>query len=408
MSPRRPPCDLIVVGAGVTGCAIARDAALRGLSVTVLEQGTLGSGTSGRFHGMNQSGARYVTTDLEYAAQCMRERRIFERIAPHAMDDTGGLFVQLPEDPLEFGDEFEPACAEADIPCRRLSAQEIAAREPGLVPVVGGYEVPDAVFRPWAVLTALAEDGVAHGAEFCLRERVTRLDSDGEQCEVSVQSAHGGTEQLRARSIALAAGPWTTTLTPEGGQRAPMQLAKGSMLIISERVVTAVVNRCRPPGSFDIMVPFGAATIFGTTSRDVDSPEAIRVDADEESALLAIAGELVTDLPAEWTQTASVYAGVRPLAITAPGADGAVSRRHVIVQDHERPILTVAGGSFTTHRAMAEDAVDRICRLLDIDAVCTTATATLPPARGRFEWSGKAALQPVVMGASENLVAWGS
>ncbi|HWE11968.1 MAG TPA: hypothetical protein VG365_00575, partial [Solirubrobacteraceae bacterium] len=166
--------------------------------------------------------------------------------------------------------------------------------------------------------------------------------------------------------------------------------------------------RCRPPGSFDIMVPFGAATIFGTTSRDVDSPEAIWLDADEESELLASACELVTDLPTDLTQTASVYAGVRPLAITAPGADGAVSRRHLIVQDHERPILTVAGGSFTTHRAMAEDAVDRICRLLDIDAVCTTATAVLPPARGRFEWSEKAALQPVVMGAGENLVAWGS
>ena len=408
MSARRLPCDLIVVGAGVTGCAIARDAALRGLSVTVLEQGTLGSGTSGRFHGMNQSGARYVTTDVEYAGQCMRERRIFGRIAPHAMVDTGGLFVQLPEDPLEFGDEFERACAEADIPCRPLSAQEVADREPGLVPVVGGYEVPDAVFRPWAVLTALAEDAVANGAELRLRERVTRVDSDGERCDVTVQSANGGTEQLRARSVALAAGPWTTALAPEGGQTAPMQLAKGSMLVIPERLVTAVVNRCRPPGSFDIMVPFGAATIFGTTSRDVDSPDAIRVDADEESELLAGAGELAADLPSEWSQTASLYAGVRPLAITAPGADGAVSRRHLIVEDQRRPILTVAGGSFTTHRAMAEDAVDRICRLLGIDALCTTATAVLPPARGRFEWSDQAALQPVVMGASENLVAWGS
>ena len=140
--------DLVVIGGGVTGCAVARDAALRGLDVTLLERRQLGAGTSGRFHGMLQSGARYVTTDAAYAAQCMRERRILERTASHARVDTGGMFVQLADDPPEFADRFAEACQEAEIPTRSHAVASGDARA-ALVSVIRGYDVPDAVFRPW-------------------------------------------------------------------------------------------------------------------------------------------------------------------------------------------------------------------------------------------------------------------
>lgn len=384
--------DLIVIGGGVTGCAVARDAALRGLDVTLVEQGQLGAGTSGRFHGMLQSGARYVTTDVDYAAQCMRERRILEQTASHARADTGGLFVQLPGDPPEFADRFAEACASAEIPCEPLTAAQLSAREPALVAMTHGYAVPDAVFAPWKMVTALAEDAHAHGASIETHTKVTRIQSGEGGCELEVLDADGR-RSLQARVVVIAAGPWSRRLAADAGQDAAMELAKGSMLVIAERLVRHVVNRCRPPGSFDIMVPFGEVTIFGTTSEDVDDPEGIAVAGSEEEALLAHARELTGAWPRPG-RPSSAYAGVRPLAASAAGPDGSVSRRHILIADEGSPLLTLIGGSFTTHRAMAEEAVDRTCALLGRQVDCSTATARLPPASGRFPWAPEAALQP--------------
>src|SRR3546814_845151 len=88
-----------IIGGGATGCGVARDLALRGFEVTLIEHGDLGCGTSSRFHGMLQSGARYAVSDTGYAAECMRERRIVARLAPEAVEETGGLFVTLAADP---------------------------------------------------------------------------------------------------------------------------------------------------------------------------------------------------------------------------------------------------------------------------------------------------------------------
>jgi glycerol-3-phosphate dehydrogenase len=386
--------DLIVIGGGVTGCAVARDAALRGLEVTLIEQGDLGSGTSGRFHAMLQSGARYVTTDSAYAAQCMRERRILERTASHARIDTGGLFVALAQDPPEFVEQFADACRAAEIPCRVLSPTAVAAREVALAPVVCGFEVPDAVFLPWQLVTALAEDAHAHGANIRTRHRVTRIEAEGQRCDVELRDAAGRAARLAGRALVIAAGPWSGALAAMAGQLAPLELAKGSLLIIGARLFTSVVNRCRPPGSFDIMVPFGDVTLFGTTSQDVADPGATGVDAGEEADLLAAAREMTGALDGGSGLRLRAYAGVRPLAAPAPGADGAVSRRHMVTADDQRSLFTVAGGSFTTHRAMAEDVVDRICSRLRASAPCETASTPLPAPRGLFPWSSEAALKP--------------
>jgi glycerol-3-phosphate dehydrogenase len=390
--------DLIVIGGGVTGCAVARDAALRGLRVTLIERGQLGAGTSGRFHGMLQSGARYATTDPAYAAQCMRERRILERTASHARADTGGLFVQMTDDPTDFSEMFATACEQADIPCQPLSAAEVTAREPALASVVHGFAVPDAVFRPWEMVPALAEHAGAYGASIRAGETVIGIDSDGSGCEVEIVGGDGGAQCLQTRAVVIAAGPWSAGLAAMAGLVTSLELAKGSMLVVEERVVSSVVNRCRPPGSFDIMVPFGETTIFGTTSEDVDGPDGIGVNGAEEVDLLAQVRAMTGERLDRSQVRVHSYAGVRPLAASAPGDDGAVSRRHVVVARDDAPVVAVVGGSFTTHRAMAEEAVDVACGRLGVTARCTTADTPLPPAQGLYSWSRDAALQPTLSG----------
>ena len=97
---------IVVIGGGATGCGVARDLCLRGYQVTLIELGDLGSGTSSRFHGMLQSGARYVMSDNAYAAECYREREIISKMVPEAVELIGGVFVSLKNENPAFADQF--------------------------------------------------------------------------------------------------------------------------------------------------------------------------------------------------------------------------------------------------------------------------------------------------------------
>ena len=105
--------DVIIIGGGATGAGTARDCALRGLSVLLVERFDFTAGATGRNHGLLHSGARYAVTDPESAEECIRENIILKRVARHCVEDTGGLFITLPEDDLAFQKTFVEACGKA-------------------------------------------------------------------------------------------------------------------------------------------------------------------------------------------------------------------------------------------------------------------------------------------------------
>lgn len=94
--------DVIIIGGGATGAGIARDCALRGLRVILVERHDIATGATGRNHGLLHSGARYAVTDAESARECISENQILKRIARHCVEPTNGLFITLPEDNLSF------------------------------------------------------------------------------------------------------------------------------------------------------------------------------------------------------------------------------------------------------------------------------------------------------------------
>lgn len=98
--------DVIVIGGGATGAGTARDCAMRGLKTILIERLDFTAGATGRNHGLLHSGARYAHTDPESATECIKENIILKRIARHCVEDTGGLFVTLPEDSLDYQDAF--------------------------------------------------------------------------------------------------------------------------------------------------------------------------------------------------------------------------------------------------------------------------------------------------------------
>src|SRR5512134_3500857 len=139
------PAHVLIIGGGGTGGALAHDLTLRGVKVTLVERGEVTSGTTGRHHGLLHSGARYAVKDKESAVECIEENMILRRIAPGSFELNDGLFIAITDGEEAYSHEFIESCLECGIPARRLTREEVLAREPNVNPALKmGVQVPDA------------------------------------------------------------------------------------------------------------------------------------------------------------------------------------------------------------------------------------------------------------------------
>lgn len=380
---------VVVIGGGATGCAVARDLVMRGFDVTLIEFGDLGSGTSSRFHGMLQSGARYAVSDTDYAAECMVERRVVAGIVPDAVESTGGLFVSLDEDPPEFPERFVEGCRQAGIPCDELDPDRVMAEEPCISRSISrAFSVPDATIDPWRLVNRLAEDIVRRGGRVLTRHQVTGIDVSGGVVRAVRFAGDGGETRIETDAVVSAAGTWSGRVAALAGQNVELEMTKGAIIVLSHRFVGQVVNRCRPPGSHDIIVPTGTVSLFGTTSQVVDNPDTTLVTPTEIQELLDGAEPLVPGIRER--RALRAWAGVRPLVKLPDWPLGKpLPRRHLVI-DHANGgtdgFFTVCGGSLTTHRFMAEDVSDHVCRRFGIDETCLTAMIPVSPSPHEATW----------------------
>jgi len=385
--------DVLVIGGGATGAGVLRDLARRGLRGLLVDRGDPGSGTSGRYHGLLHSGARYVVSDPLAARECALENEVLRRIAPRTIEDTRGWYVQAPGDPDAYAAGFAAACGAAGVPCEERPVGEVLAREPGLHPdLQRAFSVRDAALEPWELIEANLADAVAHGAAVRRYTRVTAIERAGRRIlSVTLADERSGTvERIVPRLVVSAAGAWAGGVAAMAGAELRILPGKGTMLVFAERLSDAVVNRCHRPGDGDIMVPVHTVSILGTTDVQVGDPDDTAVERAEVAALLDEGERLFPGLRER--RVLRAYAGVRPLyEPPADGADGAaaatpggrmIRRSHVAIdhaaQDGIDDFVSIVGGKLTTYRLMAEQTVDLVMRKLGTSARCTTAEEVLP------------------------------
>ncbi|MGL4292420.1 MAG: FAD-dependent oxidoreductase, partial [Bacteroidales bacterium] len=166
--------DVIVIGGGITGTGVARDCALRGLKVLLVEKSDFAAGATGRNHGLLHSGARYAVTDGESATECISENMILRKIAAHCVDETDGLFITLPEDDLAYQAKFIESCLASGIKAEAIDSREAIRMEPAVNPaLIGAVRVPDGSVDPFRLTLANALDARCHGAEILTCHEVT-------------------------------------------------------------------------------------------------------------------------------------------------------------------------------------------------------------------------------------------
>jgi glycerol-3-phosphate dehydrogenase len=378
--------QVVIIGGGATGAGILWDLSLRGIAAVLLEQGDFANGATGRCHGLLHSGGRYVVRDAKTARECADENRIIKKIAPHCVEDTGGLFVQCGQDDPAFFEQWWRAAAEAGLKTSRLSGDEARSLEPSISSeVLGAFTSEDAHVDVFRLTLGNLEAALRHGARFHTYSQVTSIDvADSRVRGVHYRDLRTGEQQeIRCEMIINAAGGWAQAVAAMAGISVQIYCDKGALLVINHRLSKRVINRCRKPGDADILVPAGPVSILGTSSMRVPLSSGLSVSNDEIEHLLNTGNEMIPGLAS--ARILRVFCGVRPLYVPDLGAKaGREMSRSFALLDHEvhdgvAGFISIVGGKLTTYRLMASAVCDCVCSKFGLTTECTTDRVPLRP-----------------------------
>jgi glycerol-3-phosphate dehydrogenase len=393
--------DLLIIGGGINGCGIARDAAGRGLSVCLAEMGDIGGATSSASTKLFHGGLRYLEYfEVRLVREALKERETLLRAMPHISW------------PMRFVLPYHPSLRfDSSTPTSRLLntvMPGMKGRRPGwlgrlglfLYDNLGGrqilpgtakldlknspegtplnpmfetaFEYSDCWVEDARLVALNARDAEIRGAEINPRTKVTKAEPQGRGWRVTLTDTDTGeTRQVAARMLVNAAGPWVAeTLGQTLGSNAPakIRLVRGSH-IVTKRLFDH--DKCYffqgQDGRIIFAIPYETDfTLIGTTDADhVDADTPPRCTEDERDYLIRfINGYLKDPIAADdvvWT-----YSGVRPLFNEGDGSAAAATRDYVLRTDTvgDAPVLNIFGGKITTYRRLSESALDKISAVL--------------------------------------------
>ncbi len=389
--PRTQPYDVVVVGGGITGAGVARDAALRGLRVLLVEQRDLASGTTWGSSGMIHGGIRYLERDWETTRLSCVDGGHIQRIAPHLLFPVVFLIPVLPgarrgmettEVGLEAYDRYQPF--KAGRPHVRLTREEALRLEPGLTPdLVGALTMDEWGVDPTRLVTLNALSAREAGAELRTWTEVVGVSREGGAVQgVRLRSRLGGAEEtVAARVVCNAAGPWASQLCAMAGVRLRLRPAKGVHLVYDRRITNVALALEAVDGRGLLLVPHANATILGTTDDDCYAdPEQLEVTGDEIEYILQATERILPTIREH--RIAHANAALRPTPHQWRRYEDDLTRDYRVV-DHRAEgaagLVTVVGGKMSMFRKMAEDTVDVILRVLGRPPVaCRTHLLPLP------------------------------
>ena len=371
--------DALIIGGGITGAGIARDLALRGAVVALVEQDDFASGTSSRSTKLIHGGLRYLERfDLRLVFESCRERHTLQRIAPHLVRPLPLLI------PLYRGAHPSRSMVHAGMllydllamgrntrPHRMLSADEARRRQPLLDPkgltgaaLYWDCRMDDARLCLENVIAAREAGAltVNYARVTGLLLRAGRIAGAAvEDCET------GQTLEVAAQVVVNAAGPWLDRVGALSGDWTPrLRPTRGSHLLVprlSGGDEALYLSADRDDRMF-FVIPWGELSLIGTTDLDDSGPpEEAVISSEETSYLLEEAARYLPDTHLTGSDVVSSYSGIRPLLAGGPAQASAVSREHALFETADG-LIAIGGGKYTTYRAMAAAAADRVMKRL--------------------------------------------
>jgi glycerol-3-phosphate dehydrogenase len=401
--------DLAIIGGGINGCGVARDAAGRGLDVFLCEAGDLSEGTSSRSTKLIHGGLRYLEHfDFRLVREALAEREVLWAMAPHIVRPMRFVLPHQkglrPAWMLRMGlFLYDHLGGRRRLPGTRvvdLGADAAGTPlRPGLF--TSGFEYSDCWVDDARLVVLTARDAANRGAKIRVRTKARAAKRASGLWQLTVEEESGRQETITARILVNAAGPWVArALSGSPGIRAPteVRLVQGSHIVVRKLFDHDRAYLFQnPDGRVVFAIPYERDfTLIGTTERDfAGDPATVAITAEEIAYLCAAASRCfaraVQPGDVVWT-----YAGVRPLHDDGKGDAKTASRDYVFELDEPTgaaPLLSIIGGKITTYRRLAEAVLERLSRhLARHQGLAAGWTGLQPLPGGAFAIDGLAAL----------------
>lgn len=381
------PLDVLVIGGGIVGAGIARDAAMRGMRVGLVEQHDFASGTSSRSSRLLHGGIRYLAQGrIGLVREANKEKTVIREIAPHLAEPLPFIFPTRKGTPwsrwkLSIGVKLY------DLLCgwRRLgrSSSLSVSKTLALLPALstdrltGSVRYFDALTNDARLVLDTLRSAASHGAIVRNYVRFDNAQQQGNAWRCTLEDGRtGSTVDVKARAVVNAAGPWSDKLP---NSTTKLRLTKGVHLVVDRErfpVPDAVVIA---EGSRILFaIPWGERVILGTTDTDYDGPlDHPPCNADDVEYVLRAVNDAFPPARLDRSDVLSTWAGLRPLVADPHGNPSDISRRHQITMSHSG-WWDVTGGKLTTYRLMAEETVTQIAKHFGTPgAECRTAHVPL-------------------------------
>lgn len=373
--------DLLIVGGGITGAGVARDAASRGLKVLLCEAHDFSIGSSSRSSKLVHGGIRYLE-NLEFGLvhEALTERTLLLEIAPHMVHPlrfllpiykasrVGLLKMELGMILYDILSFFEaPKLHELHFKKGTQEAEPLLQSEN----LVGSVVYSDAFMEDDRLVIETLRSAHSMGARCVNYTSVDKITESDAGIEAQITDSKNKKSYLvKAKHVVCALGPWTD-LTGQKilkDWKPVLRPTKGVHLVfqrdripVNRAIVMAVETR------IVFVIPRGDIVIVGTTDTDFKGdPSDVHVDKDDVTYLLQTTNKYFPDLKLMPQDVISCYAGVRPLVRDDSSSEGKTSREHVIYK-HSSQVTLVAGGKYTTYRAMAEEIIDTVLSQLPFE-----------------------------------------
>lgn len=395
--------DLLIVGGGITGAGIARDAQLRGLKTALVEKLDFGAGTSSKSSKLIHGGLRYLEhAEFALVFESVNERKRLMKLARHLVRPLPFLVTSYQGDrrwlpTLALGLWiYDALCFFGNYRNHKTYGRaktlelEPGIRKDGLNGAVHYYDCQTDDAR---LTLENALDAAKLGAVVLNHARAGKLlrDASGKICGVEVHDTEGGAAvEARAKVVVNATGPWSDEVRALAGEAAILKPTKGVHIVVDEArlpVKHALMMASPRDKRVVFCIPWGMGrTIVGTTDTFFDgTPDKVEPTPDDVQYLLDTANSYFPDAKLVMDDVLSTWSGLRPLLKPEDESAGAsaVSREHMLYE--EPGFLTIAGGKLTTYRTMALEVVDRVIAQLGVRTKSTTATRPLPGAEGLVE-----------------------
>lgn len=389
--------DLLVIGGGINGAGIARDASQRGLKVVLVEKDDFASGTSGKTTKLIHGGIRYLEQlNFHLVRESLRERSIILRLAPHLVRPLQFIIPVYKNDPRSLN-LVKIGTALYDLLAGKAKIEPHKILKPEQI-----FEMEDVLKKEGLRGGAVYYDAQIDDARFCLENVISAAESGAavtNRCGVIGFMKESGivkgvraydsfaheTFEIKAKVIVNATGPWTdAVLRLENPSAAPLIRPTKGIHIIYPKIMkdNAVVLSAHRDRRIFFVIPWREMSIIGTTDTDYrGSPDVVSADRADVDYLLSEASRALPEVKFSESNIISVYAALRPLIKKDEKTAWKVSREHIIVESGNG-LISVAGGKYTTYRLLSEQVVDRVVRRLFPRrfGCCRTAEEPLPGA----------------------------